>query len=322
MSTFDEIDRVIRLEIETLNDLRSQLNDVYTQAVDLILECTGKVVVTGVGKSGLVAQKIAATMVSTGTSAVFLHPADGLHGDVGLIREDDVVLALSKSGETDELLGILPYIKSLGVPLISITAYSDSSLAAKSDLVLFTPVKEEACPLDLAPTSSTTAALVVGDAIAMALMKCRDFTPANFALRHPGGRLGKQLLLTVADVMRSGKNNPVVNTDSTVENMFSEITSQMCGAVSIVGHNNHLVGLITDYDIRAVLERKLDIFEMTVLEIMNPNPISICSDEMATKAIQLMGTRTKTFSVLPVVERDTNSVVGMLHIHDLIAKGL
>ena len=322
MSTFDEIDRVVRLEIETLINLREQLNGAYTQAVDLILECQGKVVVTGVGKSGLVAQKIAATMVSTGTSAVFLHPADGLHGDVGLIRADDVVLGLSKSGETEELLGILPYIKRLGVPLISITASPDSSLAAKSDLVLFTPVKEEACPLDLAPTSSTTAALVVGDAIAMALMKRRNFTPDNFALRHPGGRLGKQLLLTVADAMRSGENNPVVSVDSTVEEMFSEITRKMCGAVSVVDSNHQLVGLVTDFDIRSVLERKLDIFAMTISEIMNADPISISSDEMATKAIEMMGSRSKTFSVLPVVERDGGSVVGMVHLHDLVAKGL
>ncbi|MFQ6026263.1 MAG: SIS domain-containing protein [Dehalococcoidia bacterium] len=318
----EEIHRVFQLEINTLSQVRDNLGQAYIEAARMLFQCAGQVVVTGMGKSGLIAQKIAATMVSTGTPAVFLDSGNGMHGDVGIIREGDVVLAISKSGETDELLNILLYIKSMGTPLISITANSASTLANNSDLVLFTPVAEEACPLDLAPTSSTTAALVVGDALALALMKMRDFRPENFARLHPGGNLGKRLLLTVADVMRSGPNNPVINATDTIQNMLYEITSKRTGAISVVDAEGQLLGLVTDYDIRVTLERGLDLFSLSITDIMNPQATYIFADEMAVRAFDMMENREKPFLVLSVLDRQTGKVAGMVHLHDLVAKGL
>ena len=322
MNMLEEIDRVFQLEINTLTNVRKHLDKSYLEAAELLFQCSGKVIVTGMGKSGLIAQKIASTMVSTGTVAAFLHPGDGLHGDVGIIREGDVVLALSKSGETEELLSLLLYVKKIGVPVITITARPESMLGKASNLVLFTPIDEEACPLDLAPTSSTTAALVVGDALAMTLMKKRGVTPEQFALWHPGGQLGKRLLLTVADVMRSGEDNPVVDLGTSVKVMLYEISSKRCGAVSIIGDDGKLIGLITDYDVRRKLEEDGDIFSSTIADIMNPNPSSAYSDDLAITAMETMRNRPNPFLVLPVLDRAKNKVVGMLHLHDLISKGL
>ena len=322
MSILEELDRVFKLEIDTLMKLRDSLDGSYTKATELLFQCSGKVVVTGMGKSGLIAQKISATMVSTGTPAVFLHPSDGMHGDVGIIREGDAVLAISKSGETEELLSILLYIKKVSVPVISITADPDSTLAKSSDVVLFTQVNEEACPLNLAPTSSTTAALVLGDALAMALMKMRGFEPEHFALLHPGGQLGKRLLLTVEDIMRGGERNPVVNINDTVSNMLSEITSNLSGAASVVDDEGKLLGLVTDYDIRKILEQEKNIYTLSIPEIMNTNPTYICSDEKAAVALEVMENREKPFLVLPVLERNSRKAVGIVHLHDLMAKGL
>lgn len=317
-----EIDRVFELEIDTLVKARNALGESYTKAAELLFKCMGKVVVTGMGKSGLIAQKIAATMVSTGTSAVFLHPSDGLHGDVGIVHKGDVVLAISKSGETEELLNVLLYVRKVGVPIISITANPKSALAKSSDQILFTPIDEEACPLNLAPTSSTTAALVVGDALAMVLMRKRGFISEHFALLHPGGQLGKRLLMTVSDVLRSGENNPVVNVKDTVRDMLNEITSKRTGAVSVVGEEGNLLGLVTDYDVRMALERWDDVFSVSISDIMNKNPTHICSDEMAITALDLMQKRRRPFLALPVIDRSSNKVVGMIHLQDLVAKGL
>lgn len=322
MNVSEEIDRVFEIEIQTLQKTREGLNANYSKAVDLMFKCQGKVVVTGMGKSGLIAQKIAATMVSTGTPAAFLHSADGMHGDVGILQEGDVTLAISKSGETDELLNILLYVKSLNVPIVSITADQESALAKSSDLVLFTPVEEEACPFDLAPTSSTTAALVVGDALAMGLMKLRGFKPEHFAMRHPGGRLGKQLLLKVSDAMRAGENNPIIRLEDSVAQMLSQLSSKLCGAVSVIDDNEMLLGLITDYDIRKNLETRFDLFSLNISEIMNTNPTYIFSDDLAIEAADTMRNRKNPFLVLPVLNRDDRKVVGMVHFHDLTAKGL
>jgi arabinose-5-phosphate isomerase len=322
MSVLDEIDRVFQLEIGTLVKVREGLDGAYARAADLLSRCSGKVVLTGAGKSGLIAHKIASTMVSTGTPAVFLHAGDGMHGDVGIILEGDVVLAVSKSGETAELLNIVLYVKTIGVPIISITARPDSTLGRSSEVVLFTPVNEEACPLNLAPTSSTTAALVVGDALAMVLMKMRGFKPEHFALLHPGGQLGKRLLLTVADIMRSGEHNPIIKVNDTVRNMLYQITSQRSGAVSVVDDDGRLLGLITDYDIRVVLEMGLDLFSVPIADIMNKNATFIYSDEKAVKAIDLMENRAKPFLVLPVLDRSSERAVGMVHLHDLVTQGL
>lgn len=320
MNVHQEIDRVFQVEIDTLVKVRQALNEQYTRAVEMIFACSGKVVVTGMGKSGLVAQKIASTMVSTGTLAIFLHPGDGMHGDVGIVQKGDVVLAVSKSGETEDLLNVLLYVGNIGVPVISITAKPESAMAKASNLVLYTPVDEEACPLNLAPTSSTTAALVLGDALAMALMKMRDFQPDQFALLHPGGQLGKRLLMKVSDIMRSGENNPVVKVSGTIHEMLYEITGKLSGAVSIIDDDGNLLGLVTDHDIRSVLEEGKDLFSLNIAEIMNEGPTFIRTGAMAVEALNLMENR--AFLVLPVLEEKSDKVAGMVHIHDLVSQGL
>ncbi len=321
MDILAEIARVMELENRTLATLRVAVGPAYEQAVRLIDACPGKVIVTGIGKSGIIAQKIAATLVSTGTPAMFLHPAEAAHGDIGIAHKDDVIVAITKSGESDELIALLPSIRQIGIRLITITAVSESTLARHADLVLLTPVEEEACPLNMAPTCSTTAALVVGDALAMALMKLRNFQPEEFALYHPGGQIGKRLLLTVRDLMRTGTRNSVVHLTATMQELFSELTAKHLGAVSVVDDAGKLVGLVTDYDIRRVVGEGANIFTMSITDIMNADPVRVNVDEKAFQALKIMEEREKPLAVLPVV--DAGSVVrGMIHLHDLIDKGL
>ena len=321
MDVLNELRRVIELEQQTISDLGKNLGPAYEEAVQLLFACTGKVVVTGVGKSGIIAQKIAATLVSTGTPALFLHGAEGMHGDIGIVTKEDIVLAVGKSGESEELLTILPFIRRLGARVISITANPDSAMARTSDLVLVTPVREEACPLNMAPTSSTTAALVLGDALAMTLMKMRNFQPTDFALYHPGGQLGKRLLLTVGDIMRSGESNPIIHISKDSKTMLLEITNKRAGAISVVDDDQHLLGLVTDFDIRRALESGQDVFALGIKEIMNPSPSFVHEDEKAIQALEMMEKRDKPISVLPVVDHDSR-VVGMIHLHDLVARGI
>ena len=321
MDVLNELRRVIELEKQTISDLGKSLGLAYEEAVQLLFACTGKVVVTGVGKSGIIAQKIAATLVSTGTPALFLHGAEGMHGDIGIVTKEDIVLAIGKSGESEELLTILPFIRRLGARVISITANPDSAMARTSDLVLVTPVREEACPLNMAPTSSTTVALVLGDALAMTLMKMRNFQPTDFALYHPGGQLGKRLLLTVGDIMRSGESNPIIHISKDSQTMLLEITNKRAGAISVVDDDRHLLGLVTDFDIRQSLESGQDVFALAIKDIMNPSPSFVHEDEKAIQALEMMEKREKPISVLPVLNRD-GKVVGMLHLHDLVARGL
>jgi len=316
-----ELNRVFELEIETLNKVNATVDGAYVEAVELLFSCRGKVVVTGMGKSGLIAKKVVSTMVSTGTQAVYLHPADAIHGDLGVLRPEDILMAISKSGETEEILNILGYVKQMDVPIISITANADSLLARQSNSVLFTPINKEAGPLNLAPTSSTTAALVVGDALSMVLMKMRKFQPSDFAMLHPGGQLGKRLILTVSDVMRTGDRNPVVHANDPVKEMLFEITSKQSGAVSVVDDDGTFMGLITDFDIRRIIEEGRDIFSTKIVEIMNNLATCIFCDEKAVVAIDLMENREKPFIVLPVIDRDHKSV-GMIHLHDLVVRGL
>ena len=322
MNTIDEIRRVFQCEIDTLTCVQENLDESYAKAAGWLMQCRGKIVVTGMGKSGLIAQKIAATMVSTGTPAIFLHPGDGMHGDIGIIQEGDVIVAISKSGESEELLNVLMYVKRIRLQTIVITAEPRSSLAQASGLVLYTPVEKEACPLDLAPTSSTTAALVVGDALAMTLMKLRGITPDQFAIMHPGGILGLKLLLTVSDIMRYGNDNPVVSLDQNVREMLYEISNKRCGAVSVIDNAGHLIGLVTDYDVRRRLEDDGDFFSLPITDIMNRNPSYIYSDDKAAEALDIMRGREAPFLVLPVLDRINERVVGMIHLHDLVAKGL
>lgn len=316
-----EIARVIELEAQTIHRLLESVGSEYEEAVRWIYEGHGKVIVTGIGKSGLIAQKIASTMVSTGTRAMFLHPSEGMHGDIGIAQPDDVVIAISKSGESAEVLALLPSIREIGARLIAITAKPDSTLGRRADLILRLPVSEEACPLNMAPTCSTTAALVVGDALAIALMKLRKFNTEDFALNHPGGQLGKRLLLKVGDIMRKGAANPTITATGTIHEMFCEITAKRAGAVSVVDEAGHLLGLVTDYDIRKVLEKGRNILDMTISDLMNKIPTHVSPDMKAIEALELMEKRDKPFVVLPVLDAQRKAV-GMIHLHDLVAQGL
>ncbi|MEQ1656526.1 MAG: KpsF/GutQ family sugar-phosphate isomerase [Nitrospira sp.] len=321
MEIRDELLRTIALEEAALSRLRGAIGREYENAVNAMHSCNGKIVITGIGKSGLIAQKIASTMVSTGTPAIFLHPAEGMHGDIGIVHKDDIVIAISKSGESDELIALLPSIRKIGAKLIAITAKQGSMLAKNAEIVLVTPIEEEACPLNMAPTCSTTAALVVGDALAITLMKLRNFQPEDFALYHPGGQLGKRLLLNVKDVMRAGDANPVIESTVSVKEMLFEITNKRAGAVSVVDGNGRLLGLVTDYDIRRTLEQRGDVFALKVTDLMNKTPTFVYEDEKAIRALEIMENRDKPFLVLPVLNRQ-EEVIGMIHLHDLVAKGL
>jgi len=316
-----EIANVIDIEIEGLQAVRQTLSVEFEKAINVIAGCKGQVIVTGVGKSGIIASKIAATFRSTGTPAMFLHAVEALHGDVGIVRSDDVVLAVGKTGESTELNELLRALKKNGNMIISMTSSSTSSMARLSDLILELKVAREACPLNLAPTTSTTIALVVGDAIAVALMKLKNVSAEDFARRHPGGQLGRRLLLTVSDVMRKGTDNPVILSDQSVKEMLVQITACHVGAVSIVDTAGRLLGFVTDFDIRHVLESDKDIFKMEIVDIMNQHPVTVYEEDKAVDALDKMRKRSKPLAILPVLNR-TEQVVGVVHIHDLISAGL
>ena len=316
-----EIRRVIDCEAAALRRLRGAVDRSYVKAVELLAACRGKVIMTGVGKSGAIAQKIAATFSSTGTPAVYMDPSEAMHGGMGLVQRQDVILALGKSGESDELSALLPHLRARGAKLIAITANLKSTLARHAAVVLHAPVSEEACPLNLAPTSSTTVALAVGDALAIALMKRRNFGAAEFARNHPGGRLGRRLNLTVADVMRSGDDNPVVRADAGVRRLLVEITRKQAGAASVVDGRGRFLGLVTDYDLRRALEGGRDPLGLPIKAVMNARPTTVRPEDSAAKAVAVMEDRKNPFNVLPVVDR-RGRAVGLIQVHDLRARGL
>jgi KpsF/GutQ family protein len=317
----DTLRSTIDLEIKALHLLREQFNAAWSSALDLLYACTGKVVVSGIGKSGIIARKIAATLASTGTPAFFLHPAEALHGDMGMVGREDVVLALSKSGESEEVNALLAAVRRLGARTIALTANPASTMAHVADVVLDQGDAEEACPLNLAPTSSTTASLAAGDALAMALMTMKQFSQEDFALRHPGGRLGKRLLLMVHEVMLEGDHNPVAPVDTPLSRVLGLISEKQAGAVSLTAPDGTLAGLVTDYDIRKVLESGRNPLDTPLADIMNPTPIAINRDEKAFAALCLMQGRIKPITVLPVVD-EAGKPVGMLRLHDLVGAGL
>ena len=321
MDILEEIRRVLDVEIEGLQSVRGNLTANFVRAVEVIAASKAHVYVTGAGKSGIIATKIAATLRSTGTPATFLHPSEALHGDVGVVGKDDIILSIGKSGETSELISLLRILKKSGTTIISITSNSESSMAALSDIVLDLKINREACPLNLAPTTSTTAALAVGDAIAVTLMKMKGLSEQDFARLHPGGQLGRRLLLTVDDVMRKGADNPIVPVHQTIKEMLARITSFRVGAINIVNDKGELAGLVTDYDIRKALESQQDIFSLRITDVMNPHPAVILSTEKAVRALEIMRDRGKPTAVLPVVD-EMRKAVGMLHLHDLISAGL
>jgi len=316
-----EAKRVIHVEAEALLHLEASINGEFTRAVEMILAAGGRVVVTGMGKSGLIGQKIASTMASTGTPAFFLHPAEGIHGDLGMIMRGDVVIAISNSGETDEVLRILPVIKRLGATLIAMAGNPVSTLAKSGDVFLDISVKEEACPLGLAPTASTTVTLAMGDALAVALLVSRGFKAEDFAMFHPGGTLGRRLLLKVEDIMHEGDSLPLVASDTLMREALFIITDKGLGITGVTAPDGALVGVITDGDLRRALGRGLDIINLPASALMQGKPKRILRDELAARALQQM----EKFSITSLfVFADTTSAVpvGIVHLHDLLKAGI
>ncbi len=301
--------------------LAESLNSEFTRGVELILSSAGRVVVTGMGKSGIICQKIASTLASTGTPAFFLHPAEGIHGDLGMIMRGDVVIAISYSGETEEVVRILPVIKRLGAKLIAMSGNRASTLARTADVFLEVAVKEEACPLGLAPTASTTATLAMGDALAVALLVERGFKAEDFALFHPGGSLGKKLLLRVEDLMHTGDAVPLVSMQALMREALFVITSRGLGIAGVVDPRGVLAGVITDGDLRRALEKGIDILNTTAGELMTRNPKRITSSELAAKAMQRMEEHSIT-SLFVFSGDDAEKPVGIIHLHDLLKAGL
>lgn len=321
MTVIDEARRVIRVEANALSALADRIDDSFELAVDLILASSGRVIVSGMGKSGLVGQKIASTMASTGTPAFFLHPAEGIHGDLGMIMKGDVVIAISNSGETDEILKILPSIKRLGAHLVSMSGNPVSNLARSSDVFLDVSVSEEACPLGLAPTASTTATLAMGDALAVALLVKRGFRAEDFAIFHPGGSLGKKLILRVEDLMHSDEAIPLVHEDTLMKEALFVITAKGLGVTGVCDASGSLKGVITDGDLRRSLEKGFDILNQRASEIMKCNPLRIKRSELAAAALQIMEQRAITS--LFVFENDQISTpCGIIHLHDILKSGI
>lgn len=311
--------RVLRIEGEAVAALADRLDGRFARAVELLHACRGRVVLTGMGKSGYIAQKIAATFSSTGTPALFLHPAEGVHGDLGMIVRGDVVVAISKSGETEELVSILPHIRRFGVPLVSLVGNPQSTLARESDVALDVSVKEEACPLNPAPTASTTAALAMGDALAVALLEQRGFREEDFALLHPGGSLGRRLLLRVRDLMHTGKALPLVREEATMREAILEISGKRLGMTAVVDAAGLLTGIVTDGDLRRALQKFPDLLTSRVADCMTRNPKTILRDELAARAVQVMEQYSIT-SLLVVGEEGRPE--GVLHLHDLLKAGV
>ena len=310
---------IVRIEAGAVAALESRIDGNFAAAVDLIFNAKGRVVITGMGKSGIIARKIAATMSSTGTPAAFMHPSDAVHGDLGMVTSDDVVIFISKSGDTADLWQLLLSIHKLGVKIIALTGNVNSLLSKQCDIILDASVKEEACPYDLAPTSSTTAALVMGDALAITLLQKRNFTQEDFALFHPGGNLGKRLLLKVEMMMITGASVPVVKETVSLSDAIIEISSKRLGATCVVDNTGLLCGILTDGDLRRLLQRTTDIKNLTARQVMTTNPKTIDKNMLAVQALKVM----ETFKITQlIVVDDAHHPVGVLHLHDLVEAGL
>lgn len=306
--------KVLEIEAASISALVDRLDHRFEGTVQLLAGCKGRVVTTGMGKSGIICRKIAATFSSTGTPAFFLHPAEALHGDLGILARGDIVLMLSNSGETDELLSLLSAIKRLGLPLVVMVGKVDSTLGRTADLVLDVSVNQEACPLGLAPTASTTCALALGDALAMALSEKKGFRPEEFARLHPGGKIGKQLA-TVGELMHEGPEIPSVKAGTPIEDVIYEMSRKGFGVTAVVDEQGHLLGIISDGDLRRLLQnRKEEVLSLRAEECMTPDPVTISAEEVATSALNLMETR-KITSLL--VTDDRGVLIGLIHLHDL-----
>ncbi|KHD25299.1 D-arabinose 5-phosphate isomerase [Vibrio caribbeanicus] len=310
---------VLKTEIEALEQLDQYFNDEFIQACELILSNKeGKVVVMGMGKSGHVGNKIAATLASTGTPSFFVHPGEAAHGDLGMIKPGDIVLAISNSGESSEILGLFPVLKRLNIKIISMTGKPQSNMAKLSDLHLQITVPKEACPIQLAPTSSTTATIVMGDALAMALMQARGFTAEDFALSHPGGALGRKLLLKLADIMHSGENLPLVKPTALVREALLEISQKGLGMTAVVDDHQQLLGIFTDGDLRRILDKRVDIHTASIGDVMTANPTVASPNMLAAEGLNLMQAK----SINGLILCDQGKVVGALNMHDMLKAGV
>lgn len=319
----EQAKRVLRIEAEAVTALIDRIDEQFVQAVEMILHCEGRVVVTGMGKSGLIGKKIAATLASTGTPALFLHPAEGIHGDLGMVMRGDTVIALSNSGETDELSRMLPSLKRLGIRIIALTGNPESTLAKNSDVVIDVSVKEEACPLGLAPTASTTATLAMGDALAVALLDQRGFKEEDFACFHPGGALGKKLLLRVRDLMHTGDEIPVVFENTLIKDAIYEISSKKMGVTAVVNASGKLIGIISDGDLRRWMEKTEktgeNLLSKEAKDIMTKNPKIANMDSLAAEAVSIMERNAITCLIVANAEAVPE---GVIHLHDLLKAGV
>lgn len=313
------IKEVLVAEANAILNLSDRLSPDIEIIIEVLLNFRGRVIVTGVGKSGIIGRKIAATFASTGTPSFFLHPAEGLHGDLGMVTSNDIVIAISNSGETEEVLCLIPSIKRIGAKIIAFVADDNSTLAQKSDYIISIGKVEEACPLGLAPTTSTTLTLALGDSIAIALLKGRNFSPENFAVFHPGGTLGKKLLLSVKDINDNNLNNPTVFRDTKIKDAIFNMTESGLGAVSVINKQGELIGILTDGDIRRALNKGIDIFNQSVKDLLNESPTTIHIDILAVEALNIM--ERKKINVLPIIN-EQNIPIGMIHIHDLTRLGI
>lgn len=318
-SLIDSAQDVIDAEIDAIQTLRNRLDSNFENSCEAILACKGRVIISGMGKSGHISNKIAATLASTGTPAFFVHPGEALHGDLGMITSEDVVVAISNSGTTEEVVTLATIVKRLGVIVIGMSGDKSSPLSEVSDFHLDIAVDKEACPLGLAPTSSTTVTLVLGDALAVALLEARGFTSEDFARSHPGGRLGKRLLVHVKDIMHTGKDTPICLPDTSLNDAILQMTGKKLGATLIADENNSLLGIFTDGDLRRCFEQQIDLHDINIGEIAQLNCIYTKADELAVNVVNLM--QEKEITVLPVVD-DSRKVIGIIHMHDLLKAGI
>lgn len=322
MGMIEEAKKVLEIEAAAITALIERVDGEFTAAAEKMLTCQGRVVITGMGKSGHIGKKMAATFASTGTPSFFLHPAEGIHGDLGMVTAADVVIAISSSGESQEVVNILPAIKRIGASIIAMSGRRASTLGRAADIFIDVSVKQEACPLGLAPTASTTATLAMADALAIAMLTTRKFTPADFALYHPGGALGRRLLLTVEAAMHKNEENPLVSPVTTVKEALFVITAKGLGAASVVDQEGRLLGLMTDGDIRRLLEKGHEFLERRVDEVMTKSPRTITPDKLAAEALRVMeSNQPRPITILPVVD-EKNRAIGIIHLTDLLRQGV
>ncbi|WP_444915731.1 KpsF/GutQ family sugar-phosphate isomerase [Microbulbifer sp. TRSA007] len=311
--------RTVRMETEAVAALEHRVNGEFQRACEMIMQCRGRTIVTGMGKSGHIGRKIAATLASTGTPSFFVHPGEASHGDLGMITRDDVVIAISNSGSSAEVLTLLPLLKRLGIPLISMAGKTDSPLAQAAEVNLDISVATEACPLNLAPTSSTTVTLVMGDALAVALLEARGFTAEDFAFSHPGGALGRRLLLKVEDVMHAGDELPQVTPETLLSKALLEMTSKGFGMTTIVNSDDELLGVFTDGDLRRVIDQKIELDKALMEEVMSRRPKTVSADTLAAESLRIM----EDYKITAlVVEDEAHHPVGVLHMHDILRAGV